>query len=132
MILKQKKYHKLFLRMRFFSSRVKPCPSPKHSPSNPKEKFLNNSQRLKEFAERRIQRELRIRNVNPPTHISYEQVDDHDMFQFQGTIIGPSDTPFEGGVFLLSIKLPYDYPFKPPKIVFQTKVFLFFFFFFTL
>ncbi|PON31537.1 Ubiquitin-fold modifier-conjugating enzyme [Parasponia andersonii] len=41
----------------------------------------------------------------------------------QGTIIWPSDTPFEGGVFLLSVKLPYDYPFKPPKIVFQTKVF---------
>jgi ubiquitin-conjugating enzyme E2 D len=36
---------------------------------------------------------------------------------------GPFGTPFEGGVFLLDILLPRDYPFKPPRITFETPIF---------
>ncbi|EAT44442.1 AAEL004152-PA [Aedes aegypti] len=42
--------------------------------------------------------------------------------ELRGEIAGPPDTPYEGGKFLLEIKVPETYPFNPPKVKFITKI----------
>lgn len=39
-----------------------------------------------------------------------------------GTLRGPDDTPYAGGIFQVDIVIPPDYPFNPPKMKFITKM----------
>merc|ERR1719296_629994 len=46
-----------------------------------------------------------------------------DLGFWRALIEGPSGTPFEGGVFLLNVVIPSNYPMVPPKISFETPVY---------
>ena len=69
-----------------------------------------------------ISRQLAALAKNPIAGVSASPVED-DFFNLNVTLLGPPDSPYEGGVFRLAIRIPAEYPSKPPAVVFTTKIY---------
>jgi len=73
-------------------------------------------------ATRRLQKELLELRATGMRAFRDIVVDDHNILYWQGLIV-PENAPYNKGAFRIEINFPAEYPFKPPKINFRTKIY---------
>jgi ubiquitin-conjugating enzyme E2 D/E len=74
------------------------------------------------MALKRLKKEWDELIKEPLSQCSAEPVGD-DFFEWKAKINGPQDTPYENGEFHLLLIFSSEYPFKPPKVSFVTKIY---------
>ena len=71
---------------------------------------------------KRLKKELfDMQKVDTP-NLSAGPINDN-LYEWEAVILGPISTPYEGGIFNLNISIPSNYPFKPPIVIFKTKIY---------
>ena len=50
-------------------------------------------------------------------------LDEEDIFKWRATLRGPKDTSYNGGLFLLIIIFPDNYPYSRPEVFFKTPIY---------
>merc|ERR1712083_582245 len=71
---------------------------------------------------KRLEKELSdIRALAKDSSVSADAVD-NDLRHWKGSLKGPEGTPYTGGAFYIDIQIPTDYPYNPPKMKFDTKI----------
>jgi len=71
---------------------------------------------------KRLQKEFLDMQKDDTPNLSASPINDN-LFEWEAVILGPIGTPYEGGVFNLNISIPSNYPFKPPTVIFKTKIY---------
>lgn len=73
---------------------------------------------------RRLQKEyeeIRKLGTSSPYGVTADIVGG-DMTHWKGVIKGPEGSVYDSGTFLIDIVIPHDYPYKPPKMRFETRI----------
>ena len=60
---------------------------------------------------------------DPGPGISAWPVDECNMMHLQAQIQGPQESPYQGGLYNLTIDIPDRYPFEPPRVRFVTPIY---------
>ncbi|XP_078047066.1 ubiquitin-conjugating enzyme E2 L3-like [Augochlora pura] len=71
---------------------------------------------------RRLQKELHDLRTSPMKNFTDIQVDETNILIWQGVIL-PDNPPYNKGAFRIEINFPAEYPFKPPRINFVTRIY---------
>jgi ubiquitin-conjugating enzyme E2 D/E len=74
------------------------------------------------MATTRISRDLAALEANPIEGVAIEIVG-NDIFHVKATVQGPTGTPYEGGLFVIDVRFPSDYPLRAPEYHFVTKIY---------
>ncbi|KAK7959355.1 ubiquitin conjugating enzyme [Apiospora aurea] len=72
---------------------------------------------------RRIAKELADIKADASSKITAEAAESTgDLTHLKASIPGPPGTPYEGGSFIVDVRIPTEYPFRPPVMKFDTRV----------
>ncbi|KAJ8261469.1 hypothetical protein COCON_G00171920 [Conger conger] len=71
---------------------------------------------------KRLRKELSELQTTPMKNFRHIIVDERNILSWQGLIV-PDNAPYNKGAFRIEIVFPSEYPFKPPKIMFKTKIY---------
>lgn len=56
-------------------------------------------------------------------YVGIEPTDVDNLSKWKGWLKGPVGTPYEGGLFRVGLSVSSEYPFKPPGLEFETKIY---------
>ncbi|KAG7274030.1 hypothetical protein CRUP_030752 [Coryphaenoides rupestris] len=73
-------------------------------------------------ASARLKKELQELRISDTKSIQNVQVDESNILNWQWLIL-PDSAPYDKGAFRVDIVFPVEYPFKPPKLTFRTKIY---------
>ncbi|XP_063745252.1 ubiquitin-conjugating enzyme E2 L3a [Eleginops maclovinus] len=71
---------------------------------------------------KRLVKELEEMRNGGAKHFRNIQVDETNYLNWQGLLV-PDSAPYDKGAFRIELIFPAEYPFKPPKVTFKTKIY---------
>ncbi|PHT89660.1 Ubiquitin-conjugating enzyme E2 2 [Capsicum annuum] len=78
--------------------------------------------RMSTPARKRLMRDLKQLHQDPPAGINCAPYDKNIML-WNSVIFGPHDSPWDGGTFKMTLQFSEDYPNKPPRVHFISRMF---------
>ncbi|EGC29154.1 hypothetical protein DICPUDRAFT_58977 [Dictyostelium purpureum] len=69
-----------------------------------------------------LQKQLAHLKKHPIEGFSAGLIDESNIYEWQIMIMGPSETPYEGGIFYATLTFTPEYPDKPPKMKFTSEM----------
>ena len=66
--------------------------------------------------------DLKTMKQQPPDGVSASPLGDENLYVWAGTVFGPDDTPWEGGIYSMRLTFTEQYPDKPPRVRFTSEM----------
>eukprot|EP01100_Stratorugosa_tubuloviscum_P008548 TRINITY_DN3564_c1_g1_i1.p1 TRINITY_DN3564_c1_g1~~TRINITY_DN3564_c1_g1_i1.p1 ORF type:complete len:184 (-),score=90.09 TRINITY_DN3564_c1_g1_i1:97-600(-) len=73
-------------------------------------------------AVRRLMQEFKEASKFSTDGIAAAPINLDNLFTWEACIVGPEDTPYDGGFFTATLNFPRDYPLSPPKMYFTCEM----------